>query len=73
MWVDFFAHFADENPGISVGLEFVEGLWAEKLAFVAVAITVAIIVVSIVWCVKGGELQTVFTVMSFVLAGAAGE
>ena len=28
---------------------------------------------SIVWVVRGGQLQTVFTVMGFVLSGAAGE
>lgn len=72
-WVDFFVRFADKNPTVPVGLEFVEGLWAEKLAAVAVLITIAIIVVSIVWCVKGGQLQTVFTVMGFVLSGAAGK
>ncbi|KAG8534006.1 uncharacterized protein KY384_000848 [Bacidia gigantensis] len=72
-WVDFFAYMAEDNEGVSVGLEFVEGLWAEKLAVVAVAVSVAIVVVSIVWCVRGGELQTVFTVMGFVLSGAAGE
>ena len=72
-WVHFFVQFADKNPGVPVGLEFVEGLWAEKLAAIAVLITIAIIVVSIVWCVKGGDLQTVFTVMGFVLSGAAGE
>ena len=72
-WVDFFVRFADKNPNVPVGLEFVEGLWAEKLAAVAVLITIAIIVVSIVWCVKGGQLQTVFTVMGFVLTGAAGK
>ena len=73
MWVDFFGQFADKNPGVSVGLEFVEGLWAEKLAIIAVLITIAIIIVSVIWCVKGGQLQTVFTVMGFVLSGAAGE
>lgn len=56
-----------------MGLEFQEGLWAEKLAIIAIIITVAIVVVSIVWVVKGGGLQTVFTVMSFVLTGAAGK
>ena len=56
-----------------MGLEFQEGLWAEKLAIIAILITIAIIVVSIVWVVRGGDLQTVFTVMSFVLTGAAGE
>ncbi|KAL8840138.1 MAG: hypothetical protein Q9170_001486 [Blastenia crenularia] len=72
-WVDWFTHFKDDNPGQTVGLEFVEGLWAEKLVAIALLITVAIIVVSIVWVVKGGNLQTVFTVMGFVLTGAAGE
>ena len=72
-WIDFFVRFANQNPDVPIGLEFIEGLWAGKLAFIAVLITIAIIVVSIVWCVKGGELQTVFTVMGFVLSGAAGE
>ena len=72
-WIDFFTELYESDPDVSVGLEFVEGLWAEKLAFIAVLITIAIVIVSIVWCVLGGELQTVFTVMSFVLTGAAGE
>ena len=50
-----------------------EGLWAEKLAGVAIVATVAIVVTSIVWVVRGGGLQTVFTVMGFVLSGVAGE
>ena len=72
-WVDWFADFKANDRGKTVGLEFQEGLWAEKLAAIAILITIAIIVVSIVWVVKGGDLQTVFTVMGFVLTGAAGE
>ena len=55
------------------GLEFKEGLWADKLAAIAIILTIAIIVASAVWCALGGDLQTVFTVMSFVLSGVAGE
>lgn len=65
-WVDWFVAF-DEGDQRTNGLEFVEGIWAEKLVIIAILATVAIIVVSIVWCVLGGSLQTVFTVMSFVL------
>ena len=72
-WVDWFTRFKADDRGKTVGLEFQEGLWAEKLALIAIAITIAIIIVSIVWVVKGGQLQTVFTVMGFVLSGAAGE
>ena len=72
-WVDWFTRFKADDRGKTVGLEFQEGLWAEKLALIAILITIAIIVVSIVWVVEGGELQTVFTVMGFVLTGAAGE
>jgi hypothetical protein len=71
-WVDWFVEF-DTNDQRPNGLEFVEGLWADKLAAVAVILSVAIIVVSIVWVLKGGSLQTVFTVMSFVLTFVAGE
>jgi len=71
-WVDFFSEF-DRSDQRQNGLEFVEGLWADKLAAVAVIATIAIIVVSIVWCVLGGDLQTVFTVMSFVLTLIAGK
>ena len=71
-WVDWFVDLK-ADPNKTYGLEFVEGLWAEKLAALAIAATVAIIVVSAVWCAMGGQLQTVFTVMSFVLSGAAGE
>lgn len=72
-WVDWFTEFKASDRGKPVGLEFQEGLWAEKLAIIAILITIAIIVVSIVWAVRGGQLQTVFTVMGFVLSGAAGE
>ena len=72
-WVDWFTEFKASERGKPVGLEFQEGLWAEKLAIIAILITIAIIVVSIVWVVRGGQLQTVFTVMGFVLSGAAGK
>jgi hypothetical protein len=71
-WVDWFVEF-DANDDRTNGLEFVEGLWADKLAAVAIVFSIAIVVVSIVWCLKGGQLQTVFTVMSFVLSFVAGE
>ena len=71
-WVDWFTGFKADDRGKTVGLEFKESLWAEKLALIAILITIAIIIVSIVWVVRGGDLQTVFTVMGFVLTGAAG-
>ena len=71
-WVDRFVAF-DEGDTRTNGLEFVEGIWAEKLVVVAILATMAIIVVSVVWCVLGGDLQTVFTVMGFVLGLATGE
>jgi hypothetical protein len=71
-WVDWFVDF-DTNDRRPNGLEFVEGLWANKLAAVAVILSVAIIVISIVWVLKGGSLQTVFTVMGFALTFVAGE
>ena len=72
-WVDFFARLRAESVDKTFGLEFVEGLWVEKIAGLAILVTIAIIVASIVWCVEGGDLQTVFTVMSFVLGLATGE
>ncbi|KAL9110457.1 MAG: hypothetical protein Q9227_005001 [Pyrenula ochraceoflavens] len=72
LWVDWFAGF-DADDSRRVGLQFVEGLYADKLAFIGLLATIAIIVVSIVWCVKGGELQTVFTVMGFVLTLVSGK
>jgi len=71
-WVDWFVAF-DEGDTRTNGLEFVEGIWAEKLVVVAILATMAIIVVSVVWCVLRGDLQTVFTVMGFVLGLATGE
>ena len=71
-WVDWFVAL-DEGDQRTNGLEFIEGIWAEKLAFIAILASVAIVVVSIVWCVLGGNLQTVFTVMSFVLGLVTGE
>ena len=64
--MDWFTDF-DANDKATNGLQFREGLWADKLALLAIGCTVAIVAVSIVWCVRGGNLQTVFTVMSFVL------
>ena len=72
-WVDWFVEFKAQDRGKTVGLEFQEALWAEKLAIIAILITIAIIIVSIIWALKGGQLQTVFTVMGFVLTGAAGK
>ena len=72
-WVDWFVEFKAQDRGKTVGLEFQEALWAEKLAIIAILITIAIVIVSIVWALKGGQLQTVFTVMGFVLTGAAGK
>jgi hypothetical protein len=71
-WVDWSVEL-DANDDRTNGLEFVEGLWADKLAAVAIGFSIAIVIVSIVWCVKGGQLQTVFSVMSFVLSLVAGE
>ena len=71
-WVDWFVEI-NSDPSKTYGLEFVEGLWADKLALIAILATIAMITVSIVWCLKGGNLQTVFTVMSFVLGGVTGK
>ena len=71
-WVDWFTEF-DAGDKRQNGLEFVEGLWADKLAVVAIIASIAIIGVSIGWSLAGGVLQTVFTVMGFVLSFVAGE
>ena len=71
-WVDWFVEF-DASETRQNGLEFVEGLWAEKLAAIAVVFSIAIVVVSVVWCALGGNLQTVFTVMGFVLTLVAAQ
>lgn len=71
-WVDWFAEFDATDPEKTYGLEFVEGVWAEKLGVIAIAINIAIITVSIIWSLRGGNLQTIFTVMGFVITAAAG-
>jgi len=71
-WVDWFVEF-EQNPERTYGLEFVEGIWAEKLGLLAIAINIALIVVSIVWVIRGGSLQTVFSVMSFIITAAAAD
>ena len=71
-WVDWFEEF-DNNDKRTNGLEFVEGLWADKLAVVAIIATIVIIAVCIIWAALGGVLQTVFTVMSFVLTLVAAQ
>jgi len=63
----------EKNPERTYGLEFIEGLWAEKLGLLAVLVNIATIIVSAVWCAYGGVLQTVFTVMSFVITAAAAD
>lgn len=71
-WVSWWQEY-EKRSDRSYGLEFIEGLWAEKLALLAIAINVAVIVVSVIWCIRGGNLQTVFTVMSFVITAAAAD
>lgn len=51
-WVDWFVELESTSADKSYGLEFKEGLWAEKLAIFAILVTIAIIVVSVVWCIK---------------------
>ena len=72
-WVDAFLDLDAKSKGKQAGLQFMEGVNADKLGVVAIAATIAIVVVSIVWCVKGGNLQTVFTVMGFVLTLVAAQ
>lgn len=72
LWVDYLSNF-DANDKRQNGLEFREGLWPQKLGFVAIGLSTGIIVASIVWCALGGNLQTVFTVMGFVLTFVAAE
>jgi len=71
-WVDWFIEF-EQNPERTYGLEFVEGIWAEKLGLLAIAINIVLIVASVVWVIRGGNLQTVFTVMSFIITGVAAD
>lgn len=71
-WVDWFVEF-ERNPERTYGLDFVEGIWAEKLGILAIAVNIAIIIVSTVWVIMGGNLQTVFTVMSFVITAVAAD
>jgi len=71
-WIDWFVEF-EQNPDRTYGLEFVEGIWAEKLGILAIAVNIATIAVSIVWVIKGGNLQTVFTVMSFIITAVAAD
>lgn len=73
VWVKWFIEFDATAESKTYGLEFVEGIWAEKLAIFAILVNIAIITVSVVWALKGGELQTVFSVMGFVLTAAAGK
>ena len=47
-WVDWFVAFNDGDERTN-GLEFVEGIYGQKLVTIAVLASVAIIVVSIVW------------------------
>lgn len=72
LWVDYLSNF-DANDKRQNGLEFREGLWPQKLGLVALLLSTGIVVASIVWCALGGNLQTVFTVMGFVLSFAAAE
>ena len=72
-WVEWFAEFDNTNQAKTYGLEFIEGVWAEKLGLIAIAINIAIIVASVIWAMKGGDLQTIFTIMGFIITAAAGD
>lgn len=72
LWIDYFTNF-DAGDKRQNGLEFREGLWPQKLGIVALLASAGIIIASIVWCALGGNLQTVFTVMGFVLSFVAAE
>lgn len=71
-WVRWFAKMGSETDR-TCGLEFKEGLWAEKFGLLVVGAMVADATTCIIWCTKGGDLDTVFTVMGFVLAAEAGK
>lgn len=66
-WVDWFVDF-DANDTRQNGIEFVEGLWAEKLAIIAVMFSIAIVVVSLVWCILVGisRDEKVFLFLTFL-------
>lgn len=73
-WMDWFTAFREGgDAGKTYGLEFVEGLWIEKLAVLAVVLTLGMVTASLVWGLKGGSLDTIFTTMDFVESGFAGE
>lgn len=71
-WVDYLTEF-DAGDVRQNGLEFREGLWPQKLGALALLASTGIIVACIIWCALGGNLQTVFTVMGFVLSFVAAE
>lgn len=67
VWVDWLVHLRNSgDPGKSYGLEFVEGLWVEKLFWAAVIGTVALLIPSFLWPLLGGQIGNVFTLLDFV-------
>ena len=52
-------------------LEFVEGWEATRIAVLGSVLWMASFLLGIIWSVRGGDIQTVFTVASFVLAAAS--
>ena len=66
VWIEWFVHLKNSgDPGKSYGLEFVEGLWVQKLLWAAVVGTVAMLIPSIVWPLKGGDIGNVFATLDF--------
>ena len=67
VWVDWLVHLKNSgDPTKSYGLEFVEGLWVEKLVLAAIVGSVALLIPSILWPLKGGDIGNVFTLLDFV-------
>lgn len=74
LWIGWLVHLKNSgDPGKSYGLEFVEGLWVEKLVHAGSFGSALMLIPTILWPLRGGELGIVFTVLSFVQSWISGE
>lgn len=56
------------DPDERFGLEFVESWDGQRIILLGTVVLLVIVGLSAIWVIKGGDLQTVFTVMGFILS-----
>ena len=70
-WIEWV--FRLRQPDKRHALEFVEGWNGTRIAVLGSLPCVASTLVAVIWCARGGDVQTAFTVAAFILTVATGE